>query len=1074
VEKPSSALFFGEEKVQHWGTQPVFPAERRDPEPVAPSTVLSGEPTATPAPIVEGPVLAGYEVLGELGRGGMGVVYKARHLTLKRLVALKMILSGSYAGSRALARFEAEARAVARLQHPNIVQIYEVGESEGNPFFSLEYVEGGCLAHKLAREGPMASVVAVPLMATLARAVHFAHERGIVHRDLKPANVLLAADGTPKITDFGIAKQLDEVAMNTDTGAVLGTPGYMAPEQAEGKSKAVGPACDVWALGAILYELLTGRPPFQAETPFDTLLQVVSSDPVPVRQLQPKIPRDLETICLKCLQKDRRRRYASALALAEDLDRFHNHEPIQARRVGSLERAGRWMRRRPAAATGILGGAALIVIFSGVVGHEVRTEQHRREQARAVVHDLLDEGKQARTREELEKAQSNFADARRRVDAESALADISREVHELYDEVEGRLTARQRYRQCGRLRDDALFQATLSAGDAAAGNLGATLSQARAALAAADDKGLRLEYLTEPQRFEVTQGRYELLLVLAEATAQPRPGLTNHQLREKAQEALGILDQAKDLGPRTQTYFLRRARYLAQLGNKDEAQEAVRQAEACPPSTAFDHYLVGVERYRQGPEAAKPSFVEALRLQPDNFWARYFLALCYVRQGKFEAARDSLTPCVQQQPDVVWIYLLRGFAQGQLEGQSRAAEADFERAQELLAKSPSREAEYVLLNNRAVLRLGENRFAEAIKDLEEAGRLRPDQYQAYASLAQVYVQLNKTDKAIEAFGSAIAAAQELVSARQLEAQTLALLYRNRARIHLARTDRPRALSDLEESIRTEPAGSPARGVAYADYGRALALAQRKKEAIDAFEASLKARPGHTDTLRRRASLLFEMERWADAAEDISRYVRAGGRQTARLYQMRGLARVRLQDNKGALEDFSSAVECDPKDAALRTQRGQLYLVSKAFEHALADFEEAWRRDPACAAAGVGRGYARVQLGHWVEGIADVESALRSTPITPRLAHNAAEVYAQAVARLKATPGSDPLALRRCEERALALLRQSLALLPPPERPAFWRTVVGKDPALNPLHAHEAFALLDRQYTAAAGRSTAGP
>ncbi len=295
------------------------------------------------------PVVAGYEVLGELGRGGMGVVYQARQIGLNRLVALKMILSGDHAGEAERARFKAEAEAAARLRHPNIVQIFEVGESAGRPFFSLEFVEGGSLAAKLGGT-PWRPRPSAGLVMTLARAVHAAHRAGIVHRDLKPANVLLTAEGQPKITDFGLAKKLGDAAGLTQSGAIVGTPSYMAPEQAGGRAGEIGPATDTYALGAILYECLTGRPPFRAATPLDTVLQVINDEPVPPRQLQSKIPRDVETICLKCLRKEPRKRYESAEALADDLERFLDGKPIAARRVGRLERGWRWCRRNPGVA----------------------------------------------------------------------------------------------------------------------------------------------------------------------------------------------------------------------------------------------------------------------------------------------------------------------------------------------------------------------------------------------------------------------------------------------------------------------------------------------------------------------------------------------------------------------------------------------------------------------------------------------------------------------------------------------------------------------------------------------------
>ena len=321
---------------------------------------LAAPPEPAPADL---PVVAGYELLSELGRGGMGVVYKARQLKLNRVVALKMVLSGAHAAASDLLRFLAEAEAAAQLQHANIVQVHEVGSHNGLPFMSLEYVDGGTLAQKL-KGTPLLPRQAAGLTATLGRAVQYAHEHGIVHRDLKPANILLTEDGTPKISDFGLAKRSAAGAGVTQTGAILGTPSYMAPEQAEGKPD-VGPAADVYALGAILYELLTGRPPFQAPTPLDTVLQVVNDEPVPPRRLQPKVRRDLETICLKCLQKDPKKRYTSAAALADDLDRFLDDRPILARPVGRPERAWRWCRRNPVVAglAAVLAVGALVAIY---------------------------------------------------------------------------------------------------------------------------------------------------------------------------------------------------------------------------------------------------------------------------------------------------------------------------------------------------------------------------------------------------------------------------------------------------------------------------------------------------------------------------------------------------------------------------------------------------------------------------------------------------------------------------------------------------------------------------------------
>ena len=331
------------------------------------------EPAAVPpggdAPVAAWHAVPGYEILGELGRGGMGVVYKARQTGLGRLVALKMILHAEHAGREERQRFLREAEAVAGLRHGNIVQIYQVGATEPEPgrdavpFMALEFLDGGSLDRKIAGT-PWPPRPAAELVETLSRAVHHAHAAGVIHRDLKPANVLLAADDTPKITDFGLAKRIGGDAGQTQSGAILGTPSYMAPEQAAGRTREVGPAADVYALGAILYDVLTGRPPFRAESAWDTIAQVIDKEPLAPSQLLLKVPRDLETICLKCLHKEPRRRYASARELADDLRRFLDGKPIAARPVGPLERGWRWCRRNPWVAG--LAAAVVLSLTAGV------------------------------------------------------------------------------------------------------------------------------------------------------------------------------------------------------------------------------------------------------------------------------------------------------------------------------------------------------------------------------------------------------------------------------------------------------------------------------------------------------------------------------------------------------------------------------------------------------------------------------------------------------------------------------------------------------------------------------------
>ena len=380
-------------------------------------------PRPSPQPAPAPPTVPGYEVLGPLGRGGMGVVYEARQVRANRLVALKMVLGGGLASESERARFRAEAKAIAGLDHPNIVKVFDVGEHDGHDYFALELCPGGSLAGRLDGT-PLPPREAAELAEKLARAVAAAHAAGIVHRDLKPGNVLLGSGGEPKVTDFGLAKRLDDDSGQTRTGAVMGTPSYMAPEQAFGDTRGIGPAVDVYALGAILYEMLTGRPPFKGATTHATLEQVRHWEPVPVRALNPQAPRDLETICLKCLQKEPRKRYASAVDLAADLRAYLDGRPIAARPVGNLERAWKWARRRPAVA-GL--SAALVAVV--VAGFALVLSAYAGERRSRTAAESAENAAKAREKEAKENAQAE-ADAREEADYQSLVAQLLAETAE--------------------------------------------------------------------------------------------------------------------------------------------------------------------------------------------------------------------------------------------------------------------------------------------------------------------------------------------------------------------------------------------------------------------------------------------------------------------------------------------------------------------------------------------------------------------------------------------------------------------------------------------------------------------
>jgi len=1051
-----------------------------------------------------------YELIRELGRGGMGVVYEARQISLNRPVALKMIRSAALASDDELRRFRNEAEVVAQLDHPNIVPIFEVGRYEDQQYFSMKLVAGGGLDQRL-QEYVAEPRRAARLVAVTAAAIHHAHQRGILHRDLKPANIVVDADGQPHVTDFGLSKRVEGDSELTQSGAILGTPAYMAPEQASGRRSSVTTATDIYGLGAVLYALLTGRGPFGGTTVLETLDRVRERAPEPPHLLNPRVPRDLEVICLKCLAKAPARRYTTADDLAADLDRFLAGEPIRARPTPFWERAAKWARRRPAAAAFIV---AVVVAAVGLAVAGQRYDAYKQDQTRrwdeqvARVRlealDDLDRGRMQRARGELDNARVTLTSLLTKLRPEPGLTDLGRRAQGELDEVQHLLDAGaarsadlKRFSRFGQLSDQALlldgyaavFPETLSveaAVEAAPRGEGRpaparheaptarTRAAARGALAvfAPGGAGPGLTPVVPPgslspeQRAEVESGCYLMLMVLSDAVARPLPG---EDPRRQAEEALAILDRTTAIRPPTAAFHLRRADCLERRGDAGAAGLERARAAGLVPADAFDDLLLGRERFLKGDwDAARSHFEAALSRRPDLFWPRCLLAIAELNSAppRPAEAKTELTTCLLQQPSSAWLYLLRGSAYGQTgvtlviaarasgQGSHLAAEAEarFKDAEADFRKAQELGLDealgYVLLMNRGVMRFQRGLFPEAVADFEKAIALDKARYNAYASLAQVLRKLGRRTEAVERLDKAIA----------LEPR-LAALYRGRA---LARLDgnapspgeAEASLRDLETSARLEPAGSRAAADDHARRGRLLLRLDRTKDALAAADTALALVRDLGRAHLVRVAALLALERYDDVLGSCDAAL-AAGHPSAELFRLRGLARFGLNDFAGAIDDYTQALALAGDDRVeTYRDRGWSHLFSNASKLALRDFDAALRLDPGDPDGYAGRGAARVRLGDLRGAVADAEESVRREGRSARLLYIAAETFSAASARAAAgaarrgrTASRDSLAY---EARAADLLERALEQTPTDRKTLFWRDVVARDPALRPL------------------------
>jgi eukaryotic-like serine/threonine-protein kinase len=730
------------------------------------------------------PEIPGYDVQAMLGRGGMGVVYEARHLRLNRLVALKMLPAGAYAGADERARFQREAEAVASLHHPNIVEIYDIGDDVGFPFFTMELLEGGSLAQVLSGT-PQPARQAAALLITIAEAAQVAHQAGIVHRDLKPGNILLTGAGTPKIADFGLARHFEGEPALTLSGVRLGTPSYMAPEQVSGKAGTIGPATDIYALGAILYEMLTGRPPFRGETAAETERQVIHDEPVSPSRLNTKLPRDLETICLKCLSKEPHRRYASAAALADDLRRFMEGRPIQARPVGWGERSWRWCRRNPTVAALLVTALALVGLASG---GGVWLVQQRAELRNEVV-TILAQAVSLRQGFHFREARQLLERARQRVERAGPndlrrWVDQARADENLVERLDDARSQAAKLVNTDGIFDPAAAEPLYISAFADAG-LGRDGDDSAAVVAAVRARAVRAEIvaalddwasLTEDLRrrewlLAVARGadpnavrdrlrQPELWLDAARLTRVARelrvadlsPQLAaalGRVSRKSGGEAIALLTATQNRFPQDFWVTFELAWALNQERRWDEALGYFRAALALRPdsSTAYNG-LAEILRSMGRADDAIDLLQHALRLDPKNVLAHYHIAFALYAKGQLDGAIDHFQQALSFDPNSAALHNNLGMA---LQGRGRLDEAIEHMRQSVRIDPKSAFGQL----NLGVALYAKGRVDEALGHVQQAVNLDPKYSFAHANLAALLRARGRVPEAIDHLEQAV-------------------------------------------------------------------------------------------------------------------------------------------------------------------------------------------------------------------------------------------------------------------------------------------------------------------------------
>jgi tetratricopeptide (TPR) repeat protein len=840
------------------------------------------------------PHVPGHEVTSILGHGGMGVVYAARHLRLNRIVAVKMILGGVLADSASLKRLLREAEAVAALHHQNIVQVHEVGDHNGLPYFTMELVEGRSLRDKI-EQGVLEPREAASLVATLAEAMEFAHARGIVHRDLKPANVLLTLDGVPKIVDFGLARRIDSDSSLTRSDAQLGTPSWMAPEQARGGSHDIGPAADLYALGAILYATLTGRPPFKSDVFAVTLRQVVEDEPTRPSRLNPRVPRDLETICQKCLSKNPAKRYPTAAALAADLQRFVRGEPILARPVGLLGRMAKWARRRPAHAT-IAAGALLALLSLAAAGAWLRVKRN------AVVHaaeaDFREVDRAAAAgdwhgaRTAVERARARLADGGSD-ELESKVDQCARELA-IVDRLDAILLSRVGMRNASKTGSDSLA-------------LDPEYEKAFLEIGLAD-----VPHHPQETAAWVRNSRIRSVLVSA---------LDTWAICAMDDEARrdGILETVRLADP-DPTGWRDRVRDPANWKDKKALTELTKTAPIAKESVMLlralaDHLMVaGLDPV--------PFFEKIQQEHPGEFWSNFALGICVQQKSPAKAVRYFQAAVAVRPDDSV----SRGNL-GAVLGVSGQLDEAIVQLEKSLQLDPTNASAHVSLST-AFAKKG--RIADATEELSTAMRLDPEQVDTRKRilLAGWLMDLGRPDESIAGFRAILRDDPDSCEVHCVLAYALHSWGRFEE-----------AADEFRRAIEIEP-----RGLIHESLGLVLADLGRTDDAIQSFRAAVQSDPRSPTSRFELVRALIASARFEDARKEAEKFTtsRSSGdpvRKDAKELQERCEVFIAIEADLPAIVDGTRA----PKDGDECLAFAELFRARHDDESAARFYVEAEER-----------------------------------------------------------------------------------------------------------------------------------